>query len=96
MGDLSSYMDNVIVIAKSWFQLTECLKQDLAWFGRLAGRQIAHQKVSFLWHHVSPEGVRPDPILMLTVCDIQPPTSQQELCNVFRLASLLRKFHKES
>ena len=75
------YLNDIIVFLKDWEEHLHRLRMVFLWL-REANLRLGHKKftlartsVTFLGHLVSEEGKRPDPWLLESIREIQPPTS---------------------
>ena len=94
------YQDDIIVFSKDW---DEHIQRLLKVFQRLreANLWLGHKKctlakafVTFLGHLVSEEGLRPDPRLLESIQEIQPPSSVTEVRSFLGLVGYYRRFIK--
>ena len=89
------YLDDIIVFAATWEEHLDCLRQV---FERLRHAKLklgtkkctfAAKEVSYLGHLVTEEGLLPDPSLLATIREINPPKNVTEVRSFLGLASYL-------
>ena len=94
------YLDDIIVFSRNWDEHIQWLRMV---FQRLreANLQLGHKKctlartsVTFLGHLVSEEGLQPDPRLLESIREIQPPSSVTQVRSFLGLVGYYRRFIK--
>ena len=94
------YLDDIIVFSKDWEEHLQRLRMVLSRL-REANLKLGHKKctlaqslVTFLWHLVSEDGLQPDPRLLDSIWEIQPPTAVSQIRSFLGLVGYYRRFIK--
>ena len=94
------YLDDIIVFSKDWnehFQRLRLVFQKMREANLLLGYKkctLATTSVTFLGHLVSEEGLQPDPRLLESIREIQPPSSVTQLRSFLGLVGFYQRFIK--
>ena len=89
------YLDDIIVLSKDWEEHLQRLRMVLSRLReanlRLGHKTctLAHSSVTFLGHLVLEDGLQPDPRLLDSIQDIQPPTTVSQVHSFLGLVGLL-------
>ena len=94
------YLDDIIVFSKDWEEHLHRLRMVFLRL-REANSRLGHQKctlartsMTFLGHLVSEEGLWPDPRLLESIREIQPPSSVAQVRSFLGLVGYYRRFIK--
>ena len=94
------YLDNIIVFSRDWEEHLQRLRMMLSRL-RDANLRLGHKKctlarssVTFLGHLVSEDGLQPDPRLLDSICEIQPPTTVSQVRSFLGLVGYYWRFIK--
>ena len=94
------YLDDIIVFSRNWEEHLQRLRMVFSQL-REVNLRLGHKKctlartsVTFLGHLVSEEGLRPDPRLLESIQEIQPPTSVTQVRSFLRLVGYYCRFIK--
>ena len=94
------YLDDIIVFSKDWEEYLQRLRMVLSRL-REGNLRLGHKKctlaqssVTFLGHLVSEDGWQPDPRLLDSIWDIQPPTTVSQVRSSLGLVGYYRRFIK--
>ena len=94
------YLDDIIVFSRDWEEHLQRLRMVLSRL-REANLRLGHRKctlarssVTFLGHLVSEDGLQPDPRLLDSIRDIQPPMTVSQVCSFLGLVGYYRRFIK--
>ena len=94
------YLNDIIVFAATWEEHLDRLRQI---FKRLRHAKLklgaekctfAAKEVSYLGHHVTEEGLLPDPLLLAAIREISPPKNATEVCSFLGLAGYYHHYVK--
>ena len=94
------YLDDIIIFSKIWEEHLHRLRMVFLRFREAnlwLGQQnctLARTSVTFLGHLVSEEGLQPDPRLLESIQEIQPPTSVTQVRSFLGLVGYYRRFIK--
>ena len=94
------YLDDIIVFSKDWEEHLQSLRMVLSRL-REANLRLGHKKctlaqssITFLGHLVSDDGLQPDPRLLDSIREIQPPTTVSQALSFLGLVGYYRRFIK--
>ena len=94
------YLDDIIIFSRDWEEHLQWLRMVLSRL-REASLRLGHKKstlarssATFLGHLVSEDGLEPDPRLLDSICDIQPPRTVSQVRSSLGLVGYYRQFIK--